>query len=343
MEPGVNLFSKKVLIQARAKGLLPDYLRFIKGVVDSEDIPLNLSREHLQDSALIRRISNVLTKRILKWLDEESKKNPEKYIEFWDEFGSFIREGVCTDFSFKEDLAKLLRFDSSNQKDKLTSLEEYNSRMDQEQKEIFYLSVPNRQLAESSPYYEAFKAKKKEVLFLYNQLDDFVMTNLAEYSGKKLVSIESAKAKEALKADKSKEETTGKLSKEEVKEIAKWMKDILTGKVSSVTESDRLVDSPALIVDHESASMRRMMKYVDPQRIPELPKQQLEINPKHPVIKGLNVLRTTDAELAKLIAEQVFDNALAAAGLLDDPRIMVPRLNSLLESAINSKTTNNSS
>jgi len=107
---------------------------------------------------------------------------------------------------------------------------------------------------------------------LYNQLDDFVMTNLAEYSGKKLVSIESAKAKEALKTDKSKEETTDRLSKEEVKEIAKWMKDILIGKVSSVTESDRLVDSPALIVDHESASMRRMMKYVDPQRIPELPK-----------------------------------------------------------------------
>jgi TNF receptor-associated protein 1 len=339
MEPGVNLFSKKVLIQARAKGLLPDFLRFIKGVVDSEDIPLNLSREHLQDSALIRRISNVLTKRILKWLDEESKKNPEKYSEFWEEFGSFLREGICTDFAFKEDIAKLLRYESSGQPSgQLSSLDEYVSKMDKDQKEIFYLCVPNRSIAETSPYYEAFKAKKKEVLFLYNQLDDFVMTNLGEYDKKKLVSVESAKAKESLKEDKKEEETGEKLSQEEVKEFAKWMKDTLSGRVSSITESDRLVDSPAIIVDHESASMRRMMKYVDPQRMPELPKQQLEINPKHPVIRGLNVLRTENSDLAKLVAEQIYDNALVAAGLLDDPRTMVPRLNNLLLSAINRET-----
>lgn len=334
MEPGVNLFSKKVLIQARAKGLLPDYLRFIKGVVDSEDIPLNLSREHLQDSALIRRISNVLTKRALKWLDEEAKKDPSKYADFWSEFGSFLREGVCTDLTFKDDLAKLLRMESSIIGDgKLTSLEEYVSRMDKDAKEIFFLCAPNRSIAESSPYYEAFKAKNKEVLFLYNQLDDFVMTNLSEFNGKKVVSVESAKAKDAIK-DEKQETATDKLSTEEVKDFSNWMKEVLSGKVSSVAESDRLVDSPAIIVDHESASMRRMMKYIDPQRTAELPKQALEINPKHPIIKGLNTLRTNDEILAKLITEQVYDNALAAAGLLDDPRLMVPRLNSLLLSAI---------
>jgi len=212
--------------------------------------------------------------------------------------------------------------------------------MDQKQQEIFYLCVPNRAVAESSPYYEAFKAKNKEVLFLYTQLDDFVMTNLGEYSQKKLLSIESTAAKAAIKDEEKKDEIEGeRLSKEEVKELAKWMKDILAGKVSNITESERLVDSPAIIVDHESASMRRMMKYVDPQRAGDLPKQQLEINPKHEVIRGLNSLRNTDSPLANLIVEQVFDNALAAAGLLDDARIMVPRLNSLLISAINGKSS----
>jgi len=339
MESGVNLFCKKVLIQSRAKGLLPDYLRFVKGVVDSEDIPLNLSREHLQDSALIRRISNVLTKRALKWLDEEAKKDPVKYSDFWEEFGSFLREGVCTDMTFKEDMARLLRCESSAiPEGKLTALEDYVVR-DKDGKEIFFLCAPSRGIAESSPYYEAFKAKNKEVLFLYNQLDDFVMTNLAEFNGRKLVSVESAKAKEAVK-DENKEDDIEKLTSDEVKDFTKWMKEILSGRVSTVSESDRLVDSPAIIIDHESASMRRMMKYIDPQRTGELPKQALEINPKHPVIRGLNNLRSNDADLAKLIGEQVFDNALAAAGLLDDPRVMVPRLNNLLLSAI--KNSNSS-
>lgn len=164
MDPGVNLFSRKVLIQAKAKGLLPDYLRFIKGVVDSEDIPLNLSREHLQDSSLIRRINNVLTKRILKWLDEEARADPKKYETFWNEFGPFLKEGLCTDFSLKEEIGKLLRFESSHTKPgELTSLDEYIERMGSDQKDIFYLCVPQRSLAETSPYYEAFRAKKREV------------------------------------------------------------------------------------------------------------------------------------------------------------------------------------
>ncbi len=164
MEPGVNLFAKKVLIQAKAQGLLPEYLRFIKGVVDSEDLPLNLSREHLQDSALIKRIGTVLTKRILKWLDEESKKDPAKYNKFFEEFGNFLREGICTDSNFREDIAKLLRMESSQSKEgEITSLDEYIARMDAEQKEVYYICVPSRGLAETSPYYEAFRAKNREV------------------------------------------------------------------------------------------------------------------------------------------------------------------------------------
>jgi len=335
MEPGVNLFCRKVLIQSRAKSILPDWMRFVKGVVDSEDIPLNLSRENLQDSALIRRINNVLTKRILKWFSDEASKDPAKYKLFWDEYGNFLREGICTEFAFKEDIAKLLRAESSGvEAGKVTSLDEYVSRMPADQTEIFYLCAPNRQVAETSPYYEAFKEKNKEVLFLYTQLDDFVMTNLQEYAKKKLVSVESNAAKTALKSEKGEEKEEDKLSKEDLKELAKWMKEVLVGKVSSITESDRLVGSPAIIVDHESASMRRMMKYVDPIRAPELPKQQLEINSKHAIIKGLATLRTTNPDMATLIAEQVYDNALIAAGLLDDARTILPRLNNLMATAL---------
>jgi len=214
--------------------------------------------------------------------------------------------------------------------------------MDPKQEEIFYLCAPNRQIAESSPYYEAFKSKNKEVLFLYTQLDDFVMNNLQEYKKKKILSVESNAAKSALKKydidTEEKDAGAAKLSKEELKELAQWMKEVLVGKVSSITESDRLVGSPAIIVDHESASMRRMMKYVDPTRAPELPKQQLEINGKHAIIKRLATLRTTNPTLATLVTEQVYDNALIAAGLLDDARIILPRINDLLTNAMKNTT-----
>jgi len=272
-------------------------------------------------------------------MDDESKRDPQKYKQFWDEYGNFVREGACTDFAFKEDIAKLIRCESSAlEADKLTSLDEYISRMDPTQNDIFILCVPNRKLAESSPYFEAFKAKNREVLFLYAQLDDFVMSTLSEYNKKKLISVESNAAKTSLKGEKANEEEKAQdqVSKEELKEVAKWMKEVLEGKVSSITESDRLTDSPAIIVDHESASMRRMMKYVDPQRAPDLPKQQLEINPKHPIIKSLTTLRITNEEIAKLVVEQVYDNALVTAGLLDDARLMIPRLNNLITASLKS-------
>lgn len=330
MQSGISLFSRKVLIKPKAEGILPDYLRFVKGVVDSEDLPLNLSREHLQDSALVKRIGNVITKRVLKWLDEEAKRDPKKYNRFFEEFGSFLREGVCTDLTFKEDLAKLLRVESSHTKDgEYTSLDQYIERMDKDQKDIFFLCIPSRDLADTSPYYESFKAQKKEVLFLFTTIDDFVMTNLAEYKGKKLVSIESTKANAG-----DKPTTESSLSKEELKTFIEWMKDTLSGKVSSIKESTRLVESPAIIVDHDSASFRRMMKYVDPSRAPTMPKQQLEINPSHALVKRLNEIREQKPGLAKLVAEQIFDDALVAAGLLDDSRSMLPRLNKLLISVL---------
>jgi len=164
---------------------------------------------------------------------------------------------------------------------------------------------------------------------LYTSLDDFVVTSLSEFQKKKLVSIESASVSASIKKDANAEPSVC-LSAEDTKNLSAWIKESLGGRVSNVKTSNRLVDSPAIIVDHESAAFRRMMKYVDPQRAPQLPKQQLEINPGHEIIMKLNTTRVSNPDLAKLIVEQIFDDALVSAGLMDDSRSMLPRINKIL-------------
>eukprot|EP01123_Difflugia_compressa_P008299 TRINITY_DN2433_c1_g8_i1.p1 TRINITY_DN2433_c1_g8~~TRINITY_DN2433_c1_g8_i1.p1 ORF type:complete len:819 (+),score=177.05 TRINITY_DN2433_c1_g8_i1:122-2458(+) len=336
-ETGVSLFSRKILIQSKCKGLLPEWLRFVKGVVDSEDVPLNLSREHLQDSALIKRLSGVLTKRILKFLEKEAKDGKEKFSRFYAEFSQFLKEGVCTDYVHKEDIAKLLRMESSKTPaGELTSLSEYVAMMPQTQKEIYYLIVPSRKFAEESPYFESFREAGVEVLFLYDtRLDDFVMSNLGEFQGKKIKTIESSTAAPDIKP----RATTGEssLTAEEFTDFSSWMKSVLVNKVTTITDTDRLVNSPCIIVDHESASFRRMMRAVDPKQSQELPKQAVQINTKHPLIKKINYMRKVDDGLAREAIEQVFDNALLQAGLVDDGRSMVPRINKILEKALDKR------
>eukprot|EP01127_Copromyxa_protea_P002733 TRINITY_DN12697_c0_g1_i1.p1 TRINITY_DN12697_c0_g1~~TRINITY_DN12697_c0_g1_i1.p1 ORF type:complete len:742 (+),score=248.43 TRINITY_DN12697_c0_g1_i1:126-2228(+) len=337
-EIGVSLFSRKILIQAKCKSLVPDWMRFIKGVVDSEDVPLNISREHLQDSALIKRISNVISKRIIKFLEKEATSNPEKYAKFYAEFSQYLKEGVCTDYVHKEDIANLLRMESSMlPPGKFTSLPEYLQRMPKEQTDIYYLIVPNRAYAEQSPYFESFKEKEIEVLFLYDtRLDDFVFSNLAEFKGKKLKTIESSSASADFAKDQSSKAKKEGLTSEQFKDFSKWMKDILVDKLTTVTETDRLSNTPMIIVDHESATFRRMMMQVDPKNAPELPKQQVQVNSKHPLILSIEKLRKTNPGVAKDAIEQIFDNALIQAGLIDDGRAMVPRINKILQTALDS-------
>lgn len=164
MEPGVNLYSRRVLIQAKSKILLPEWCRFVKGVVDSEDIPLNISREHMQDSALINKLKDVVTTRICKWLDDESKRDGDKFLEFWRDFGLFIKEGVCVDAAHRKDAAKLLRYETNlTEEGKPCSLKEYVGRMNSEQKYIFYCLAPSRKIALDSPYIEPLIKKGYEV------------------------------------------------------------------------------------------------------------------------------------------------------------------------------------
>ncbi len=332
-EAEVHLYCRKVLIQAKAKALFPDWLRFLRGVVDSEDLPLNISRESMQDSALMRKLNEVLTKRVIKWLEEEAKNDPEKYANFFKEHGHCLKEGIAVDWSHREGLGKLLRFESSHtEPGKVTSLADYVSRMPEEQKEIYFLLAPNRESAEASPYYEAFREKKWEVLFLTDPRDEFVMDHLSFFNEKRLVAAE--------KAEIQVDQPEGKqhaLSEDDARLLANFIKEGLGERVGEVRVSKRLVGSPAVVVDkdtHMTTSMRRVLKMMQQREggAPTLEsKPDLEINPDHAMMVRLNTMRATDGALATQVAEQIFDNALVAAGLLEDPRIMLGRLNSLLE------------
>jgi molecular chaperone HtpG len=328
----VNLYCRKVLIQAKAKGLFPEWLRFLKGVVDSEDLPLNISRETMQDTSLMQKLNKVLTSRFLKFLDEQSEKEADAYEKFYTEYQRFLKEGVVTDFHHREPLGKLLRYESSTtEKGRLTSLADYVKRMSSEQKEIYCLLAPNRAAAESSPYFEVFRERKFEVLFLYDPWDEFVMEHVHEFDGKPLKLAEKAELNLSTKTD-------GALSEDTAKELAKWLKETLGEKVGEVRVSQRLVESPAVVVDADkfmTASMRRILKAAKQEAEVAVPtKHDLEINPAHPIMSRLDAMRQKDIALAASVAEQILDNARVAAGILEDPRTMLNRLNQLIEKVL---------
>ena len=332
-ENKVALHCRKVLIDAEPKNLFPEWLRFLRGVVDSSDIPLNVSRETMQDSELLRKLGQVLTKRFIKFLNEQAKKKEETYLEFWQEFGALIKEGVATDFTYKDDLAKLLRFQSTASEDgKLTGLEDYIDRMAADQKDILFLYGKNRKSIESGPYLEALQARGYEVLLLTEPVDEYVMQSLREFKEKKIISADS----DELKLEKLDEEPTGEsLDKKAIKKLSKWIKESLKERVSDVETGERLINSPVCVVGEDGmggASARRIMKMMQgPEGDMPASKVKFQINPRHAIIKGLNSLMEKDEPTALLVANQLLDNALASANLLDDPREMIARSYQALE------------
>ncbi len=332
IDPAVALYCRKVLIDPKPDELLPEWMRFAKGVVDSEDLPLNISRETMQDRSLIQKLGRVITKRFLKFLAEEAKKRQDQYQEFYDRFGFFLKEGVATDFTYKDELSKLLYFESSAQeKGKKTTLADYVSRMKEEQKEIYYILGQNRESIESGPYLEGFKARGLEVLFLYEPVDEYVMSNLREYDEKTFVSADQGDIK---LDDVAESPESGGLDETESEALCKWLKETIGDRVKEVKVSDRLVDSPAMALspDAMSSQMRRMMQQMGQDS--GMPNEVLfEINPRHALMVNLNAQRESNADLAKLIALQAFDNSMVAAGLLEDPKDMVSRMYEILSQA----------
>ena len=345
LEPGVNLYCRKVLIDQHSENILPEWLRFIKGVVDSEDLPLNISRQSLQDNALVMKLRRVITKRFLKFLAEEAKKDAEKYQKFWKTFGIFLKEGVTSDFEFQKELAKLLRFESSaSEPDTMISLDEYIERMQEGQDKIYYINGPSRAAIENGPYVEMFKKKEIEILYTLEPIDDFVLSHLGEYEGKKLVSADRADLTlpENDKESEEKEEAADALPEAIRDSLCKWMKEVLADKVKDVKPSSRLVDSPAMIVNVDGMMTSSMERIMMAQGAPEEQlamggKKDMEINPSSPLIKKLADLRANNEEFAKDVVEQIFDNAMIQAGLLVDPQQMVNRNYRILEQMASDK------
>jgi len=332
-ENKVALHCRKVLIDAEPKSLFPEWLRFLKGVVDSSDIPLNVSRETMQDSELLKKLGQVLTKRFLRFLNEQAKKEEDTFLEFWKEYGVLLKEGVATDFTYKDDLAKLLRFESTAAEDgKLTGLETYIDRMAADQKDILFLYGKNRKAIESGPYLEALQARGYEVLLLTEPVDEYVMQSLREFKEKKIISADS----DELKLDKLDQEPTGEpLDGKAVKKLSKWIKQSLEDRVSEVETGERLINSPVCVVGEDGmggASARRIMKMMQgPEGEMPASKVKFQINPSHAIIHGLFKLMEKDEPTALLVANQLLDNALASANLLDDPREMIARSYQALE------------
>ncbi len=334
-EPGVALYCRRVLIDPKPQDFLPEWLRFLRGVVDSEDLPLNISRESMQDSALVRKLGDVIVRRLIKQLETEGAENAEKYEAFYRDFSRFIKEGIASDNRNRDLLPKLLRYESSlNDAGKLTSLPDYVTRMKEGQTEIYYQIAPNRSSIEGGPYLEAFKARDLEVLFLFEPLDDYVMTALREFDGRKFVSVDRAQ----IKLDDLPDATQPKgesLAEADTASLCTWLKETLGEGVSEVTTSSRLIDSPVLALQDEGAAspqFRQMMRAMN-QEAPGV-KVKLEINPRHPLIRNLSAAHAANPDLAKLVATQLLDNALLSAGLLDDPRDMVRRVNDIMAAAL---------
>ncbi len=332
IDPGVSLYCKKVLIAEQAKGLLPEWLRFLKGVIDSADLPLNISRESMQDSALIQKINRLITKRFLKSLDGEAKSDPEKYEEFYGKFSRFIKEGLATDFEHRDALAKLLRFESTfTEPGKLTDLQGYIDRAQEEQKQIYYIIGPNREAIEAGPYLEAFKARGLEVIFFFEPIDDYVVNALGKYEEKDLTSVD----RDDIKLDDTTTPEGEPLDSDASSKLCSWIKDNLGDRVKDVRVGDRLVDSPAIALtpdDGMNAQVRQMMKAMN-QDVGDT-KVILELNPRHAVIKKLSEATAGKPELAKLVTAQIFDNALLSAGLLEESKDMVKRVYDIIDQAL---------
>lgn len=328
----VHLYSNKIFIQDDCKDLLPEYLRFVKGVVDTEDLPLNVSREVTQSSPAMVKIRSTLTNKLLGLLEDWARNDPAKYQRFYQTFAPLFKLGLNTDFSNRERLVELLRFESTVTEDgDVTSLKNYLTRMGSEQKEIYYLSGEKRELLLRNPNLEYFRKKDIEVLLLTDPIDVFILPAVGQYQEKPLKSIDKADIDLQRDGDE-----TERLSENLSKSLIDVFKETLGERVENVQESKRLVDSPATLVVGDSgmdAQMEKMMKmfqqdFTGSRRI-------LEINTAHPLIKNLsrmNLADSTDPLLRKAIL-QVYEGALLLEGSLSAPSEFVQRMTELMVEA----------
>ncbi|MEE4244604.1 MAG: molecular chaperone HtpG [Kangiellaceae bacterium] len=330
---GVKLYVQRVFIMDDAEQFLPVYLRFVRGVLDSNDLPLNVSREILQDSSVTQSLKNATVKRVLTMLEKTAKNNPEDYQHFWQQFGNVIKEGLGEDYSNQETIAGLLRFASTNDdsSDQTVSFDDYIERMAEGQDKIYYITAESFETAKNSPHLEVFRKKGIEVLLLSDRVDEWAISQLPKFKDKELTSVTQGSL-DLGELENDQEKEIREQAEKDSQPLIERLKEVLGDKVKDVKVTHRLTDSPACVVSDDgdmSAQMARLMASAG-QAMPEI-KPVFEINPEHPL-----VVRTAEQE-GEAFNDWVlflFDQALLAeSGSLNDPGTFTKRLNKLLLNA----------
>jgi HSP90 family molecular chaperone len=338
-EPGVKLYSHNVLIQEYCPDLLPKWLAFVDGVVDSEDLPLNVSRETVQNNRMMRQLGKTLRRRVLRELESIAENEADKYALFWDEFGRALKEGLAMEPDAKDDLMPLFRFHSSKSDGRLASLDDYIGRMADNQEAIYYVLGDSLESVSYSPHLDPFKAHDLEVLYWIDPLDAFMAPILTEYKGKKLKNVDDASLELPAKEGEEPAAETPAIEEADFNRLVGRFVTALGDKVMEVRPSKTLKDSPARLVSPEDAANRemdRLRRVLDQQY--ETPKRILELNRNHPLIGNLARLVASDPEAAviNLSIEQLYESALVQEGLHPNPVAMLPRIQKLMEIAAQS-------
>ncbi|HJQ14881.1 MAG TPA: molecular chaperone HtpG [Anaerolineales bacterium] len=329
-EDGLKLYSRNILIDEYNKDLLPEHLRFVQGVVDSEDLPLNVSRETVQATGLMARLKKVVTGQVMKELENLAKNNSEKYETFWKEFGVYLKQGVASNPTEGESIYPLLRFKTNLHPEAWSSLEEYVGRMKPEQKEIYFIVGDDPKSVLRSPHLDYFQKQGTEVLLLTEPMDSFMLMGLRKYKDYELKSVAQAEINEQAE-DAEKQE---QIAEADFSTLIERFKQVLGERVTDVRASNRLSQSVARLADADGAlnpELQRVYKYLGKEY--EIPKKVLELNPSHNILKKLLDADPT-SEIQTLVIEQIYESALLVEGLHPDPSSMAPRVQQIIEAAL---------
>jgi molecular chaperone HtpG len=337
-EPGVKLYAHNILIQEYCTDLLPKWLEFVDGVVDSEDLPLNVSRETVQNTRFMRQLGKTVRRRVLREINDLAEKEPAKYEQFWREFGRALKEGLATDMEAKDEIMPLLRFHSSQANGGLISLDSYLERMPENQEEIYYVLGDDLKSVANSPHLDPFRARKLEVLYWVDPLDSFLASILNEYKGKKLRNIDDAGLELPLPAEgeETAEAPESTLPEADFNRLVGRCVTVLGDRVTEVRASKVLKDNAVRLVspqDTPNREMQRIYRFMNQEYT--IPKKILELNRNHPLVANLARLVTATPEslLINLAIEQLYEGALVQEGLHPNPAEMLPRVQKLMELA----------
>ena len=332
-DDGVKLYTRNILIDEYNKDLLPEYLRFVEGVVDSEDLPLNVSRETVQSSGLMPKLKKVLTGQVMRELENMAKNDAGKYETFWKEFGAYLKQGIAANPVDADTINPLLRFKTNLNPETWSSLEDYVSRMKEEQKEIFYIVGEDPKSVLRSPHLDYFHSQGTEVLLLTDPMDSFMLMGLHKYKDFDLKNVSQAEVDTTKKPEDQPEEE--KIPDADFSSLIEQFKKVLGERVTNVRASNRLTQSVARLADADNNSnpeLQRVYRLLGKEY--EIPKKVLELNPSHSILKNLLKL-DVNSELQTAIIEQIYESALLVEGLHPDPSSMVSRVQQIIEAALN--------